>query len=180
MLGNSVSLRIPVGKLHNDRYVPLLPPLVELIANYQKLRGPIRSGRLLERDDDRPFVRRTIHRYVERVAKRGGVGHVHPHQLRHTMATQFMIASNNCSGAAGPRRRAGGGRAYPCTLRADEVPLQRSSELVSGETQRPDSSDDIHRFRSHLHAGNSFLLNATNGESLGQRESGSPAHSLRG
>jgi site-specific recombinase XerD len=90
MLGDSVSLRIPVGKLHNDRYVPLLPPLVELIASYQKLRGPSRSGRLVERDDGQPFDRRTIHRYVDRVAKRAGVGHVHPHQLRHTMATQFI------------------------------------------------------------------------------------------
>jgi site-specific recombinase XerD len=89
-LGDSISLRIPVGKLHNDRYVPLMPPLVELIASYQKLRGPSRSGRLLERDDGQPFDRRTIHRYVDRVAKRAGVGHVHPHQLRHTMATQFI------------------------------------------------------------------------------------------
>jgi site-specific recombinase XerD len=89
-LGDSISLRIPVGKLHNDRYVPLLPPLVDLIASYQKLRGPSRSGLLLERDDGQPFDRRTIHRYVDRVAKRAGVGHVHPHQLRHTMATQFI------------------------------------------------------------------------------------------
>jgi hypothetical protein len=64
--------------------------MVELIANYRKQRGPSRSGRLLERDDGRPFDRRTIHRYVDRVAKRAGFGHVHPHQLRHTMATQFI------------------------------------------------------------------------------------------
>lgn len=89
-LGDSISLRIPVGKLHNDRYIPLLPPLIDLIASYQKLRGPSRSGRLVERDDGQPFDRRTIHRYVDRVAKRAGVGHVHPHQLRHTMATQFI------------------------------------------------------------------------------------------
>jgi integrase len=89
-LGESFSLRIPVGKLHNDRYVPLLPGLVELIADYRKLRGPSRSGRLVERDDGKPFDRRTVHRYVERVAKRAGVGHVHPHQLRHTLATQMI------------------------------------------------------------------------------------------
>jgi integrase len=28
-------LRIPVGKLHNDRFIPLHPHLVELIAEYQ-------------------------------------------------------------------------------------------------------------------------------------------------
>ncbi len=89
-LGDTMSLRIPVGKLHNDRYVPLGPELARLIADYQKLRGPSRSGRLVERDDGQPFDRRTIHRYVERVAKRAGVGHVHPHQLRHTLATRMI------------------------------------------------------------------------------------------
>lgn len=60
------------------------------IADYRKLRSPSRSGRLVERDDGQPFDRRTIHRYVDRVAKRAGVGHVHPHQLRHTLATQMI------------------------------------------------------------------------------------------
>ena len=40
-------LRIPVGKLHNDRYVPLQPILVELIAEYQASDGPFTPGRLL-------------------------------------------------------------------------------------------------------------------------------------
>jgi integrase len=83
-------LRIPVGKLHNDRYVPLLPMLVDLIVDYKALRGPSRSGRLLERDDGRPVDRRTVHRYVASVAKRAGIAHVHPHQLRHTLATQSI------------------------------------------------------------------------------------------
>ena len=90
LLGDTFSLRIPVGKLHNDRYVPIGPELVRLITDYQKFRGPSRSGRLVERDDGRPFDRRTVHRYVERVAKRAGVGHVHPHQLRHTLATRMI------------------------------------------------------------------------------------------
>ncbi len=90
LLGDTFSLRIPVGKLHNDRYVPIGPELVKLITDYQKFRGPSRSGRLVERDDGNPFDKRTIHRYVDRVAKRAGIGHVHPHQLRHTLATQMI------------------------------------------------------------------------------------------
>ena len=31
-----------------------------------------------------------MHRYVVAGAKRAGVGHVHPHQLRHTLATQAI------------------------------------------------------------------------------------------
>ena len=83
-------LRIPVGKLHNDRYVPLHPILVDLITEYRATRGPSRSGYLVVRDDGQPFDRRTVHRYVAAVAKRAGVGHVHPHQLRHTLATQAI------------------------------------------------------------------------------------------
>ena len=83
-------LRIPIGKLHNDRNVPLHPLLVGLITDYQAWRGPSRNGFLLEREDGQPFDRRTIHRYVERVARRAGIGQVHPHQLRHTLATQCL------------------------------------------------------------------------------------------
>jgi site-specific recombinase XerD len=88
--GDGHRLHIPIGKLHNDRYVPLLPMLVDLIAEYKAVRGRSRSGHLLERDDGRAFDRRTVHRYVASVAKRAGVGHVHPHQLRHTLATQSI------------------------------------------------------------------------------------------
>jgi integrase len=85
-IGDMFWLQIPVGELHNDRYVPLHPILVQLITNYRTTRGPTSSGRLVERNDSHPFDRRTIHRYVAAVAKRAGVGHVHPHQLRHTLA----------------------------------------------------------------------------------------------
>ena len=88
--GDGHRLHIPLGKLHNDRYVPLHPMLVDLIAEYKAVRGRSRLGHLLERDDGRAFDRRTVHRYVASVAKRAGVGHVHPHQLRHTLATQSI------------------------------------------------------------------------------------------
>jgi integrase len=89
-IGDTRWLRIPVGKLHNDRYVPLHPLIVELIDDWLATRPPPRSGRLVERNDGKPFDRRTIHRYVAAAAKRAGVGHVHPHQLRHTLATQAI------------------------------------------------------------------------------------------
>jgi integrase len=90
LMGGVHWLRIPVGKLHNDRYVPLLPVLVDLIDRHHATRPPARSGRLVERNDGQPFDRRTIHRYVAAVAKRAGIGPVHPHQLRHTLATQAI------------------------------------------------------------------------------------------
>ena len=83
-------LRIPVGKLHNDRTVPLHPVVVEPRRRVSATRGPSPSGLLVVRNDGHPFDRRTIHRYVAAVAKRAGTGHVHPHQLRHTLATQCI------------------------------------------------------------------------------------------
>ena len=83
-------LKIPVGKLHNDRTVPLHPVLVDLITEYRAERGASPSGHLMVRVDGRPIDRRTVHRYVETIARRAGVGHVHPHQLRHTLATQLI------------------------------------------------------------------------------------------
>jgi integrase len=89
-VGDTYWLRVPVGKLHNDRTVPLHPMLVGLINDYRTWRGPTATGLLVERDDHQPFDRRTIHRYVAAAARRAGVGPVHPHQLRHTLATQCL------------------------------------------------------------------------------------------
>jgi len=89
-LSGSHWLRIPIGKLHNDRTVPLHPLLVELIDDYRERRGPSPTGHLVVRNDGQPFDRRTIHRYVAAVARRAGIAHVHPHQLRHTLATQCI------------------------------------------------------------------------------------------
>jgi integrase len=81
-------LRVPLGKLHNDRYIPLHPGLVELLEAH-------RAGR--DDDIDRliiwnggPMSRHQISRILKRIAKQAGIGHVHPHQLRHTLATQAI------------------------------------------------------------------------------------------
>jgi len=89
-IGDTYWLRVPLGKLHNDRSVPLHPMLVGLINDYRAWRGPTDTGLLVERDDHQPFDRRTIPRYVRAVARRAGIGNVHPHQLRHTLATQCL------------------------------------------------------------------------------------------
>ena len=89
-LGDTYWLRIPIGKLHNDRTVPLHSMLVGLINDYRAWRGPTTTGLLVERDDHQPMDPRTIYRHVTAVARRAGVRHVHPHALRHTLATQCI------------------------------------------------------------------------------------------
>ena len=82
-------LKVPVGKLRNDRTVPLLSPLVDLLADWQAHHDDAGTGLLLT-NDGRPLNRHVVTRMVNRVARRAGIGHVHPHQLRHTLATQAI------------------------------------------------------------------------------------------
>jgi site-specific recombinase XerD len=83
-------LRVPIGKLHNDRYVPLHPQLVDLLTEWLNVSDDHGTGLLLVRPNGRPLNPCAVARMLNRVAARAGIGHVHPHQLRHTLATQAI------------------------------------------------------------------------------------------
>jgi hypothetical protein len=90
-IGEHHWLHIPVGKLRNDRYVPLHPELVQLISAWQTDNADriAATGRLLT-DKLSTVDRHRLTGMVRRIAKRAQIGHVHPHQLRHTLATQAI------------------------------------------------------------------------------------------
>ena len=89
-IGQGHWLRIPLGKLRNDRYVPLHPQLVELLMTWTSGNlAHIRACRRLVADHRGPLDRHMIGRIVRRVGRSCGVS-VHPHQLRHTLATQAI------------------------------------------------------------------------------------------
>ena len=84
-------LRIPVGKLRNDRMIPLHPDLVELFADWTATNAEhIRTAGRLLADKHAPIDRRTVHRIVARIGKVAGIDDMHPHRLRHTLATQAI------------------------------------------------------------------------------------------
>ena len=84
-------LRIPLGKLRNDRYVPLHPELVSLLATWTAVNlDHIRACKRLIADHRGPLDRHLISRIVHRVARAASVPGVHPHRLRHTLATQAI------------------------------------------------------------------------------------------
>ncbi len=89
LIGDAHWLRIPLGKLHNDRYVPLHPHLVELLGSYRRTHGVHPHGRLLSGQQG-PLNRYAVQRWITAIATTAGIGHVHPHQLRHTLATQAI------------------------------------------------------------------------------------------
>jgi site-specific recombinase XerD len=88
---NGYWLRVPVGKLRNDRMIPLHTEIAELFAdwtatNHHHIRT---TGRLLA-DSHAPIDRRTVHRIVARIGQNAGIDDMHPHRLRHTLATQAI------------------------------------------------------------------------------------------
>ena len=90
-IGSGHWLRVPVGKLRNDRFVPLHPQLVELLESWCAANvDHIRTHRRLIADHRGTVRRDQLARIVKRVARQAGIGHVHPHQLRHTLATQAI------------------------------------------------------------------------------------------
>ena len=90
LIGTAHWLRVPVGKLRNDRYVPLHPDLIVLLAGWTADNiDHIRAHRRLVADHRGTIDRHALARIVKRVGRRAGVT-VHPHQLRHTLATQAI------------------------------------------------------------------------------------------
>jgi site-specific recombinase XerD len=78
-------LRIPLGKLRNDRYVPLHPELVKLLAAWTAANlDHIRCHKRLVADHRGTLDRHIIARIVHRVGRAAGVPGVH------TLATQAI------------------------------------------------------------------------------------------
>jgi site-specific recombinase XerD len=108
-IGDAHWLRVPVGKLRNDRLIPLHDDLVALLAdwtanNAEHIR---RQGRLIA-DDHAPIDRRTVHRIVARIGHNAGIGAVPtscatPSPPRPSTAACASRPSPRCS-ATGPWR----------------------------------------------------------------------------
>jgi hypothetical protein len=79
-----------VGKLHTDRYIPLHPRVEELLQQWLSENPPLSNSALMFTDHGRPIPGRRVDLAVYAAAGAAGIGHVTPHQLRHTMATQAI------------------------------------------------------------------------------------------
>ena len=89
-IGAAPWLHVPVGKLREDRYLPLHPHLVTLIDDYRSTHVPAGHPLLLPRENGRPLDRHTVTRFLNKAGAQAGLPHIHPHQLRHTLATQAI------------------------------------------------------------------------------------------
>ncbi len=89
-IGAGPWLHVPVGKLREDRYLPLHPQLLALIDDYRSRHVPAGHPLLLPRENGRPLDRHAVTRLINRAGAAAGLPHIHPHQLRHTLATQAI------------------------------------------------------------------------------------------
>ena len=89
-IGAGPWLHVPVGKLREDRYLPLHPHLVTLIDDYRTAHVPDGHPLLLPRENGKPMNRHAATRYINKAGAAAGLPHIHPHQLRHTLATQAI------------------------------------------------------------------------------------------
>ena len=61
-------LHVPVGKLHDDRYLPLHPHLVDLIGDYRTRHVSATNSLLLPRENGKPMDRHCVTRYLNKAA----------------------------------------------------------------------------------------------------------------
>jgi len=116
---------VPVGKLRDDRYPPLHPHLVALIDGYRTAHVDPDHPLLLPRENGRALDRHTVTRMINRAGAAAGLPHIHPHQLRHTLATQAINRGMSLEAIAAML----GHRSLDMTLRYAKI----ASRTVAGE-----------------------------------------------
>lgn len=89
-IGSAYWLHVPLGKLRTDRYIPLHPQLKDLLDDWLARRPAELRSDYLFLEYGRRIGQNRVDRAVAKAARAAGVGHVSPHQLRHTLATQAI------------------------------------------------------------------------------------------
>ena len=99
--GQGAWLKVPLGKLDSERMVPLDEETLTLLDRIVATRSPgrpirhPRTGRpaqFLFTHHGRRLSQNTLRAELNRAAAKAGIGHVFPHQLRHTYATALVNA----------------------------------------------------------------------------------------
>ena len=87
-IGENHWLRVPLGKMHNDRYIPLHPEVKGLLDEWIEQSPPKKPYDFLFASHGHRLGRGKVALAVERIGKAAGIKeHISPHKLRHTLAT---------------------------------------------------------------------------------------------
>jgi integrase len=89
-IGAAYWLHVPLGKLRTDRYIPLHPQLKVLLDAWHAGRPASLRTPYLFTEHGQRIGQTRVDRAVAKAAQAAGIGHVSPHRLRHTLATQAI------------------------------------------------------------------------------------------
>jgi integrase len=160
--GNGAWLKVPLGKLDTERMVPLDDETVVLIdriavsrSNGRPLPHP-RTGRpaqFLFTHHGRRLAQQALRAELDRAAATAGIGHVTPHQLRHTFATAMVNAGVSLQalmallGHVSAEMSLRYGRLFDTTVRAEyeralDLAKARMGPLPAGRVRIPVTGDE--------------------------------------
>jgi site-specific recombinase XerD len=89
------ALHVPIGKLHNERWVPMDDDGCKIFNRILSLAGPAPTGPsspLLLLPNGKRVSYDRIYHSLRDTSQRAGCPHIRPHQLRHTFATALVRA----------------------------------------------------------------------------------------
>jgi hypothetical protein len=147
--GHGSWLKIPLGKLETERMVPIDDDILHLIDRITEIRchgRPLphpryrRPAQFLFTHHGRRLSQRAVRDELDRAAQAAGLGHVTPHQLRHTYATALVNAGVSLQalmallGHASAEMSLRYGRLFDTTVRAE---YERALELAKQQVRIP-------------------------------------------
>ena len=135
LIGAGPWLHVPAGKLREDRYLPLHPQLVTLIDGYRAAHVPAGHPLLLPRENGRALDRHTVTRFINKAGAAAGLPHIHPHQLRHTLATQAINRGMSLEAIAALL----GHRSLDMTLRYAKIASRTVADEYFAVSQKADA-----------------------------------------
>jgi len=90
---------------------------------------------LLPRENGKPMDRHGVTRYLNKAADTAGIGHVHPHQMRHTLATQAINRGMSLEAIAAML----GHRSLDMTLRYAKIANRTVADEYFAVTEKVDA-----------------------------------------
>jgi integrase len=149
--GHGSWLKVPLGKLDTERMVPLDAEILALIDHITQIRSPgrpmphpryRRPAQFLFTHHGRRLSSNAVRAELDRAAETAGLGHITPHQLRHTYATALVNAGVSLQalmallGHLSAEMSLRYGRLFDTTVRAE---YERALDLAKRQTRIPAS-----------------------------------------
>ena len=147
--GHGNWLKVPLGKLDTERMVPLDPEILALIDHITQIRSPgrpmphpryRRPAQFLFTHHGRRLSQNAVRAELDRAAVTAGLGHITPHQLRHTYATALVNAGVSLQalmallGHMSAEMSLRYGRLFDTTVRAE---YERALDLAKQQARTP-------------------------------------------